>query len=351
MNFGILNINDYMDMKEKNKMKIKITPLSLCAVILIGSMTSSVYALSDADTDSVLVEPSEASGACEECRRGKYEKNNDRDRDIDKDFGYGSRPRFPRRCPHSHREHDREEPDDCDKTVAECAAYGWYCMRNSEHKLPPIDRGMEFITEYNAVYGDVKAAENGDKVIYLTFDAGYENGNISKILDVLKKHNACGAFFILENLVKREPDLVKRMQNEGHLLCNHTMKHPDMTEIDSIEKFAEQVEGLEKYAMDSLGVKIAKYYRPPEGKFSRRDLDFANKLGYRTVLWSFAYADWDNNKQPSLESAEKKIIENAHPGEIMLLHPTSSTNAAILDSVLTELEAEGYRFGSLDEIA
>ena len=100
----------------------------------------------------------------------------------------------------------------------------------------------------------------------------------------------------------------------------------------------------------SLGIKIAKFYRPPEGKFSRRDLEFAKELGYKTVFWSFAYADWDNGKQPSLEYAEKKILDNAHPGEIMLLHPTSATNAAVLDSVLTKLESEGYRFGSLNSI-
>lgn len=229
--------------------------------------------------------------------------------------------------------------------------YNWYCMRNSEHTLPRAESNMAFIRDYDAIYGDIKAAEAGDKVIYLTFDAGYENGNVSKILDVLKKHGAKGAFFILENLIKREPELIKRMSDEGHLLCNHTMKHPDMTRISSLEDFAEQVEGLEKYALETLGVNIAKYYRPPEGRFSRRDLGFAKSLGYKTVFWSFAYADWDNDRQPSAEQAEKKILENAHPGEIMLLHPTSSTNAAVLDGVLTSLENMGYRFGSLDEIA
>lgn len=228
--------------------------------------------------------------------------------------------------------------------------HGWYCMRNSTHTLPPIDRGMEFITECNAIYGDTEAAKKGEKVIYLTFDAGYENGNVAKILDVLKKHNAEGAFFVLENLIKRNPELVKRMADEGHLVCNHTLSHPDMTKIDSIEKFSAQVKGLEQLAESELGIKMAKFYRPPEGKFSRRDLEFAKQLGYKTVFWSFAYADWDNARQPSSEYAEKKILDNAHPGEIMLLHPTSATNAAVLDSVLTKLESEGYRFGSLNSI-
>ena len=228
--------------------------------------------------------------------------------------------------------------------------HSWYCMRNSTHTLPPIDRGMEFITECNAIYGDTEAAKKGEKVIYLTFDAGYENGNVAKILDVLKKHNAEGAFFVLENLIKRNPELVKRMADEGHLVCNHTLSHPDRTKIDSIEKFSAQVNGLEQLAESELGIKMAKFYRPPEGKFRRRDLEFAKQLGYKTVFWSFAYADWDNARQPSSEYAEKKILDNAHPGEIMLLHPTSATNAAVLDSVLTKLESEGYRFGSLNSI-
>ncbi|MBQ9117182.1 MAG: polysaccharide deacetylase family protein, partial [Clostridia bacterium] len=245
---------------------------------------------------------------------------------------------------------DRPNGAERETAATETSAHNWYCMRNSCHTLPPIDRGMEFITEYNAIYADTKAAENGDKVIYLTFDAGYENGNVTKILDTLKKHNAPGAFFVLENLIKREPELVKRMASEGHLVCNHTLKHPDMTKIDSIDKFSAEVEGLAKYAKETLGVEIAKLYRPPEGRFSRRDLEYADKLGYRTVFWSFAYADWDNSRQPNAEAATKKILDNAHPGEIMLLHPTSSTNAEILDGVLTCLESEGYRFGSLSDI-
>ena len=245
-----------------------------------------------------------------------------------------------------------ERPEDQTKETAASAgkAHSWYCMRNSTHTLPPIESGMGFITECNAVYADTEAAKNGDKVIYLTFDAGYENGNVAKILDVLKKHNAEGAFFVLENLIKRNPELVKRMADEGHLVCNHTLSHPDMTKVDSIEKFSEQVIGLEKLAKENLGIEIAKFYRPPEGKFSRRDLEFAKELGYKTVFWSFAYADWDNGKQPSIEYAEKKILDNAHPGEIMLLHPTSATNAAVLDRVLTKLENEGYHFGSLNSI-
>ncbi len=234
--------------------------------------------------------------------------------------------------------------------ASDTAAYNWYVKRNTSHTLPVNEKQFDFLDEYNAVYGDKNAAVNGDKVIYLTFDAGYENGNIEKILDTLKKHNAPGAFFILENLVLRNTELVKRMHSEGHLVCNHTRSHPDMTKLTDKAKFDLQLSSLSDLVREKCGFECASFYRPPEGKFSKQNLQFAKELGYKTVFWSFAYADWDNNKQPSHEDAIKKILDNVHPGEIMLLHPTSKTNAEILDKVLATLEKDGYRFGSLTEI-
>jgi peptidoglycan-N-acetylmuramic acid deacetylase len=234
--------------------------------------------------------------------------------------------------------------------VDETQSFNWYAKRNKQHTLPEIEPQMKFIEGFNAVYGDKKAAENGDKVIYLTFDAGYENGNVEKIVNTLKKHNAPGAFFVLENFIKRNAELVKRMASEGHLICNHTMTHPDMTKISDKAKFEAQLSDLNNVLKEYCGVEMAKFYRPPEGKFSAQNLRYATELGYKTVFWSFAYADWDNNRQPSEDDAIKKILENAHPGEIMLLHPTSKTNADILDRVLTALENEGYRFASLNEL-
>ena len=232
----------------------------------------------------------------------------------------------------------------------ETEPYNWYTKRNKDHTLPTIDSYLEFIWDYNGYYGDKKAAENGDKVIYLTFDAGYENGNVEKVLDALKKHNAPGAFFLLENFILRNPELTRRMVDEGHLICNHTAKHPNMTKITDKARFDLQLSALDEAAIKVTGSPAAKFYRPPEGKFSRQNLMYARDLGYKTILWSFAYADWDNNRQPSEKEAIKLILDNAHPGEIMLLHPTSATNAAILDRVLTELENQGYRFASLNEL-
>ena len=140
------------------------------------------------------------------------------------------------------------------------------------------------------------------------------------------------------------------MNDERHLICNHTLTHPDMTKITDRGRFASQLNGLRDCLKQETDIEMANYYRPPEGKFSKQNLKYAEDMGYKTVFWSFAYADWDNNNQPSEQSAIKKILDNAHPGEIMLLHPTSATNANILDTVLTALEADGYRFASLDEL-
>ena len=234
---------------------------------------------------------------------------------------------------------------------AENKVYNWYCVHVKDHVQPRVGSELAFVEELDGYYIDHKheAQDDGDKVIYLTFDAGYENGNVAKILDILKEENVTGAFFILGNLIKHDTALVKRMAEEGHLVCNHTVRHKDMTGMNDSDFLAELKE-LEQIYEESTGYKMASYYRPPEGKFSRDNLAAAHANGYKTVFWSFAYPDWDNNKQMSLEKAKSIILENAHNGEVMLLHPTSATNAAILGDVIRELKAEGYRFGTLDEL-
>ncbi len=233
--------------------------------------------------------------------------------------------------------------------ASETTPYNWYCKHNDTHTPPVLDEGMRFVEDYSAYYVDHRAKES-DPVIYLTFDVGYENGNVEKILNVLDAHGVKGAFFILENVIKRAPELVKRMAEEGHAVCNHTRNHPDMSAITDKSLFAAQLSSLEKAYTELTGREMVKAYRPPQGRFSEQNLSYAEDLGYKTIFWSFAYADWDNNKQPAPEKALEKILAHLHNGEIMLLHPTSATNAAIMDKLLCEIERQGYRIASLEEL-
>ena len=234
---------------------------------------------------------------------------------------------------------------------AESSAVNWYCTRAKDHRQPRADAMLSCVEQYGGYYIDHKHTDPNaqEKVVYLTFDAGYENGNVEKILDVLKTENVSGAFFILGHLPEAYPDLVRRMAAEGHLVCNHTYTHKDMTG-QGVSSLEGELCRLESACRDLCDVEVAKYFRPPEGKFDPEMLSEAQRLGYRTVFWSFAYADWDNRNQPDAAAAKKKILDNIHNGAVILLHPTSATNAAILQDVITELKSQGYRFGTLDEL-
>ena len=230
--------------------------------------------------------------------------------------------------------------------------HSWYVMRTKDHTQPRLEGAMSFIEAHGGYYVDKAHADisSDDKVVYLTFDAGYENGNVARILDTMKEKDVAGAFFILENLMVRDPELVLRMHNEGHLVCNHTCSHRDMSAVCDIESFRGELDALSARFYELTGSEMPKYYRPPEGKFCERNLKFCEELGYKTVFWSFAYADWDNNKQPSREEAMKTVLGNVHNGAVLLLHPTSKTNADILGELIDTLKSEGYRFGTLDEL-
>ena len=228
---------------------------------------------------------------------------------------------------------------------------GWYCVRNKDHRQPIADSNLHWVEEYNGYYLDHNHNDTAeDKVLYLTFDAGYENGNVAKILDVLKAENVQGAFFVLEHLIENNTELVVRMAEEGHIVANHTAKHRDITKFESKEALYAELSALEKLYQSKTGREMPKYFRPPEGKFSRKSMRWLSELGYKTFFWSIAYADWDNGKQPSPEYAKSKIMDHIHNGAVILLHPTSSTNAVILGDVIRECRAQGYRFGSLDEL-
>ncbi|MBQ9428111.1 MAG: polysaccharide deacetylase family protein [Clostridia bacterium] len=227
----------------------------------------------------------------------------------------------------------------------------WYFKKNGEHKQPLLDSGQTFINGYHCYYVDKNHGDDCvDKVIYLTFDAGYENGNVEKILDTLKEKNVKAAFFVLSHLITADTELVRRMADEGHLVCNHTMSHRDMTRAKTRAEFEKELLGLEKLYAEKIGGEMPKYYRPPEGRISEDNLKILEEMGYKTILWSFAYADWDNQHQMSPEKALEKLNNGLHNGEILLLHPTSATNAAILGGFLDGLIERGYRFGTLDEL-
>lgn len=231
------------------------------------------------------------------------------------------------------------------------APMGWYCTRRSDHTQPIAPTDIAWVEDYGGVYLDHAHGDGCDeKVAYLTFDAGYENGNVARILDTLRDRDVPGAFFILGNLVERNPDLVRRMVDEGHTVANHTFHHPDMTRCTSREAFAAELTALEEAYQTLIGRPMAKFYRPPEGRFDRQTMEWAQAEGYTTVFWSFAYADWDNNRQPDPAAAKEKIFANLHNGAVILLHPTSATNAAILGDVIDTMRAEGWRFGRLDEL-
>ncbi|MFA9398772.1 MAG: delta-lactam-biosynthetic de-N-acetylase [Clostridiaceae bacterium] len=205
---------------------------------------------------------------------------------------------------------------------------------------------LDLINKYSAYY----LGDTSKKIIYLTFDEGYENGLSENILDILKGKDVKAAFFVTTTYIKANPELIKRMVNEGHLVCNHSTHHPSMASILDINKFKEEFDGCDKAYKDLIGDDIPKYFRPPMGKYSEYSLYQTDKLGYKTIFWSFAYADWDNTKQPSKEYAMKTIMDRTHPGAIFLLHAVSKTNNEILGSVIDNLKSRGYSFDSLDNL-
>ena len=213
---------------------------------------------------------------------------------------------------------------------------------------PPVgNASSEELAQYRAYYlGDTE-----QKTIYLTFDAGYENGYTATILDTLKKHNVPACFFVVGNYIDSAPELVQRMVAEGHIVGNHTLHHPDMSAIADKEAFSAELTGLEEKFTALTGQPMQKFYRPPQGKFSEENLRQAQELGYTTVFWSLAYVDWYTDNQPTEEHAFSKLLPRIHNGAIVLLHSTSETNARILDELLTRWEQEGYTFGSLAELA
>ena len=222
----------------------------------------------------------------------------------------------------------------------------WGLHFREDGTSPIASAGADQLKAYDAAYiGDPE-----EKVIYLTFDAGYENGCTERILDVLKKHEVTAAFFLVGNYIEKNADLVRRMTKEGHIVGNHTMHHPDMSKLTDREAFQKELSDLEGVFKEVTGEEMPKYYRPPQGIYSKENLELAKELGYQTVFWSLAYADWNNDAQPTKEQAFGKLIPRIHNGAVVLLHATSQTNAEILDELLTQWKEMGYRFDALDQL-
>jgi len=230
--------------------------------------------------------------------------------------------------------------------AAPARAAGWGVSYQKEGQPPVFDVQVETLKQYDAVC----VGDTSQKVLYLTFDAGYENGCTAQILDTLKKHEAPATFFVVGHYVKSSPELTKRMADEGHTVGNHTFHHPDMSKISDPDAFRKELDSLAELYKETTGREMSRFYRPPAGDFSELNLKQAKQLGFKTVFWSLAYVDWKRDDQPSRETAFGKLLPRTHPGAIVLLHATSQTNAAILDELLTKWEDMGYRFGRLEEL-
>ena len=244
----------------------------------------------------------------------------------------------------------RKTPEELEAAIAATPAgpataeWGTFFLGNN---LPPRGDVDEAVLRSLHAYSMVPTEE---KVVYLTFDEGYENGFTPAILDVLAKHNVKAAFFCTGSFVRDNPELVKRFADEGHIIGNHTLTHPDMMKVGTWDEFRRQLFTVEERVQAITGKEMPRYYRPPAGAFSDTTLRMAGALGYSTVFWSVAYRDWDAQNQPTHENAMKYLTSRIHPGAIILLHAVSRTNTEILDRLLTTWEGMGYSFRTLDEL-
>jgi len=231
-------------------------------------------------------------------------------------------------------------------TGAVLSTENWGLGFGAEGTQPTGNVSAGELAKYDAYY----VGEAEEKVIYLTFDCGYENGNTAPILDALKKHNAPATFFVVGHFLESAPDMVKRMVQEGHTVGNHTYHHPDMSKISDKASFQKEMDDVKSLYKEVTGQELSMYYRPPQGKYSTSNLAMAKELGYKTFFWSLAYVDWNVDAQPSHDEALKKLTTRIHPGAIVLLHSTSKTNGEIMDEILCKWEEMGYTFGSLEEL-
>lgn len=235
--------------------------------------------------------------------------------------------------------------DTLDPSALSNEGYSWSFKRNSDHlPVTGYTQGIDL-----AAYGTYYKVDTEEKVIYLTFDQGYENGHSSEILDILKANDVQAAFFVTKPYITSNPELCIRMKEEGHLVGSHSVTHSKFSTLSSQEIEQELIENQKTFE-DVTGYEMDLFFRPPGGDYSESALYDISKANYRTIFWSLAYKDWDVKNQPGKQAAYDHVLENYHPGGIFLLHAVSQSNTEALDDILKALKAEGYRFGSLYEV-
>lgn len=230
-------------------------------------------------------------------------------------------------------------------SVTSTTGYEWYFQPNENHTQPEVIKEVD-LEGYPVVY----CGSDSEKKVSITFDAGYENGCTTPILDTLKEKGVQGAFFLDGNYLKQNEALVQRMAAEGHIVGNHTLNHADMTALTDLDTYRRQIDGWNDI-LTGYGLTPSGYFRFPCGKFSERALEYNQKLGLTSVFWSFAYYDWVEDDQPNPDAALEKIMSRMHNGCVLLLHSTSKTNAQILGTLIDRLRAEGYEIVPLDQIS
>ena len=297
------------------------------------------------ETDSTGIEVRQPDVPGEREAEEEKDKDTDKDKDKDKDVNEVL----------SEKEEVKEEPavdPDSKKLQGEYAhldntRLAWWFRREKDNKPSTTNADIEaLLKKYDGMFIE----HTDQKVLYLTFDEGYENGYTPKILDILKENKVPAAFFITGSYLKHHEDLVKRMVEEGHIVANHTVTHPSMPGVFDEKKLEEEILGVERAFYEAFQ-KNMKYLRPPKGEYSERTLAITQNLGYQTVFWSFAYRDWETDKQKGADYAYKNVMGGIHNGAILLLHAVSQDNAEALERIIKDAREKGYEFKSLDDIA
>ncbi len=302
--------------------------LKEATAIIISALT---MALSGCGEENALDKPLDEISSQELSQEASQEQTSD-----DKDYSEST-------------EESEEETTEATEIIVDAKGLsneklGWYFNPNDEHIKPTASEKVD-LNKYNAYY----VGTTDDKVIYLTFDEGYENGYSSKILDVLKEKNVPAAFFVTKSYIESNQDLIKRMVDEGHVVGNHSVRHlssPDLTD-DELRK---EIKDTADYFKEVTGKDMPKVFRPPMGEYSERTLAVTQGLGYKTIFWSFAYRDWLTDDQPGKEAAYNTVMKRYHNGCITLLHAVSQSNTEALPDIIDSLRELGYEFKSLDEI-